>query len=103
MPKEQSELDGQINLTAYRQLVMDATERVSSGQLAAWQAVNKELINLYLDLGKLIVERQQEHNWGNSVVEMLAKDLQAAFPEVTGAISFKFVAGQGILPRLSGR
>ncbi|MCC6724381.1 MAG: DUF1016 family protein, partial [Saprospiraceae bacterium] len=69
---------------AYDQLVADAKARVKAGQLAAWRAVNKELITLYWDLGKLIVERQQRHGWGNSVVEMLAKDLQMAFPRTRG-------------------
>jgi predicted nuclease of restriction endonuclease-like (RecB) superfamily len=69
---------------AYDQLVADAKARVQTGQLAAWRAVNKELISLYWDLGKLIVERQQQHGWGNSVVEMLAKDLQQAFPSMGG-------------------
>jgi hypothetical protein len=68
----------------YQQLVTDASDRVRSGQLAAFRAVNKELISLYWDLGKMIVERQKIHNWGDSVVEMLARDLQAAFPRVLG-------------------
>lgn len=73
------------NLDAhYQQFVQEASDRVRSGQLAAFRAVNKELIALYWDLGKMIVERQQQHNWGDSVVEMLARDLQAAFPRVTG-------------------
>ena len=72
---------------AYQQLLADATARVQSGQLAAFRAVNKELINLYWDLGKMIVERQQQHGWGNSVVEMLAKDLQKVFPKMLGLSS----------------
>ena len=69
---------------AYQQLVADATDRVHSGQLAAFRAVNKELIQLYWDLGKMISERQQQHGWGNSVVELLAKDLRKNFPRITG-------------------
>jgi predicted nuclease of restriction endonuclease-like (RecB) superfamily len=69
---------------AYRQLVADATERVRSGQLSAFRAVNKELLQVYWDLGKMISERQQANGWGDSVVEMLAKDLQKAFPGMSG-------------------
>jgi predicted nuclease of restriction endonuclease-like (RecB) superfamily len=72
------------NSPAYQQLVADATARVQSGQLAAFRAVNKELIELYWDLGKMIVERQQRYGWGNSVVEWLAKDLQKTFPRTAG-------------------
>ena len=69
---------------AYQQLVADITARVRSGQLAAYRAVNKELIELYWDLGRMIVERQEQNSWGNSVVEMIAKDLQKTFPGVSG-------------------
>lgn len=42
---------------------------------------------MYWDLGKMIFERQQENGWGNSVVELLAKDLQKAFPKMEGLSS----------------
>jgi predicted nuclease of restriction endonuclease-like (RecB) superfamily len=38
-------------------------------------------INLYWDLGKKIVEKQ---NWGKSIVENLAKDIQKAYPGMKG-------------------
>ena len=69
---------------AYQQLVKDITVRVRSGQLAAFRAVNKELIEMYWDLGKMILERQQQNAWGKSVVEMLAKDLQKEFQGMNG-------------------
>ena len=87
MAKKLNKLTGQIaqaTSPAYRQLVADATERVQSGQLAAFRAVNKELIQLYWDLGKMILERQQANGWGDSVVEMLAKDLRKLFPRMRG-------------------
>ncbi|MBC7776948.1 MAG: DUF1016 family protein [Phycisphaerae bacterium] len=76
--------EAQTASPAYQQLVADATARVQTGQLAAFRAVNKELIQLYWDLGKMIAERQQANGWGNSVVELLAVDLQKAFPSSSG-------------------
>jgi len=76
--------EAQTASPAYQQLVADATARVQTGQLAAFRAVNKELIQLYWDLGKMIAERQQANGWGNSVVELLALDLQKAFPSSSG-------------------
>jgi predicted nuclease of restriction endonuclease-like (RecB) superfamily len=73
-----------LDSPAYQQLVSDATDRVQAGQLAAFRAVNKELMTMYWDLGKMIFERQQQHAWGNSVVESLAKDLQKVFPGISG-------------------
>lgn len=42
------------------------------------------MINLYWDIGQMIFTRQQEAGWGQSVVEQLAKDLQAEFPGISG-------------------
>ena len=46
--------------------------------------MNKELVGLYWDIGRMIAERQQVEGWGKSVVEQLAKDLRAEFPGVRG-------------------
>lgn len=59
-------------------------ERIRSAQYEALRAVNKELIALYWDIGRMIGERQQEKGWGKAVVETLAKDLQVEFPGVSG-------------------
>ncbi len=58
--------------------------RISSARLHAARAVNRDLILLYWDIGRSIVEKQEKSGWGESVVEMLAKDLQKAFPGVQG-------------------
>lgn len=43
-----------------------------------------ELIQLYWDLGRRIVERQETAGWGRAVVERLADDIQKAFPGLGG-------------------
>jgi len=48
------------------------------------RAVNKELIALYWDIGKLIEERQTTEGWGKAVVEQLSADLRAEFGEKSG-------------------
>ena len=58
--------------------------RVYQSQNRAFQAVNKELISLYWDLGKVIAEKQEAEEWGKSTVERLAKDLQGEFVGVSG-------------------
>ncbi len=68
----------------YTNLLQEVKERIRSAQYEALKAVNKELINLYWDIGKMIVERQKEHGWGKSVVETLARDLQVEFPGMHG-------------------
>lgn len=68
----------------YANLLGEIKTRLRSAQYAALKAVNKELINLYWDIGKMIVERQEGETWGKSVVEQLSKDIRAELPEQTG-------------------
>lgn len=71
-------------VTGYGQLLGEIKQRIRSAQYAALKAVNKELIALYWDIGKLIVDRQQGETWGKSIVEQLSKDLRTEFPGVSG-------------------
>lgn len=68
----------------YPVLLNDIKQRVRSAQYEALKAVNKELITLYWDIGRMIVDRQKEEAWGKSVVNHLAKDLRAEFPGISG-------------------
>jgi hypothetical protein len=69
---------------SYGALLHEIKERIRAAQYAALRAVNRELINLYWDIGRLIVERQAGQTWGRSIVQNLAKDLQLEFPGVAG-------------------
>ena len=68
----------------YPQFLVDIKQRVRAAQYRALQAVNREQMQLYWDLGQLIAERQQQHGWGKSVVETLARDLQTEFVGMSG-------------------
>lgn len=68
----------------YADLLIEIKERIRASQYAALKAVNKELIRLYWDIGKLIAERQKTEGWGKSVVVRLADDLQQEFPGILG-------------------
>jgi len=68
----------------YAELLEDLKGRVRAAQLKAAVAVNREMIQLYWDIGRLIVDRQDREGWGGGVVERLAHDLQAAFPGIKG-------------------
>lgn len=70
--------------TDYRQFVTDLKSRIASARLSAARRVNSELVTLYWDIGRGIVEKQQALGWGESVVEMVATELRAAFPDMSG-------------------
>ncbi len=73
-----------ITKDEYAELLKDIKKRIRDAQYQALKKVNKELINLYWDIGEMIVERQKGKTWGKAVVENLAKDLQSEFPGIGG-------------------
>jgi predicted nuclease of restriction endonuclease-like (RecB) superfamily len=68
----------------YTKFAKTVKERILSSRIAVAHSVNRELISLYWEIGKLIVEKQDESGWGKAVVDTLSKDLQKEFPSVTG-------------------
>jgi len=68
----------------YGALLVAVKERVRAAQYQALKAVNRELVGLYWDIGRLIVERQANAGWGKAIVQQLAADLQREFPGIGG-------------------
>jgi predicted nuclease of restriction endonuclease-like (RecB) superfamily len=68
----------------YPNLLSEIKERIRHTQYEALKAVNKELVGLYWDIGRMIVERQEADGWGKSVVDRLSTDLRGEFPGVRG-------------------
>lgn len=77
-------MKSEIRIFEYHNLLKDIKERILSAQYEALKAVNKELIVLYWDIGRMIVEKQKGETWGKSVVEKLSQDLKIEFPGIKG-------------------
>ena len=58
--------------------------RIHGAQQRATLAVNRELVLLYWQIGRDILDRQGREGWGAKVIERLAQDLRNAFPEMKG-------------------
>ncbi|HOY68040.1 MAG TPA: PDDEXK nuclease domain-containing protein [Candidatus Ozemobacteraceae bacterium] len=69
---------------SYASAFAEIREHVRAAQHAALRSVNKHLVGLYWNIGRIIVERQDAEGWGKAVVETLAGDLQREFPGVGG-------------------
>lgn len=72
------------NLKGYKDLLGEIKKKVKSAQLKAAVAVNKELIQLYWEIGSSVLEKQETEGWGSKVIEKLAKDLRSSFPDMKG-------------------
>ena len=80
--------DNPIGLTeapdGYSGWLAELKTRIHAAQQRATLAVNRELVLLYWQIGRDILTRQSEQGWGAKVIERLAHDLRAAFPEMKG-------------------
>jgi len=68
----------------YIKFLNEIKSRIISAKIRASRSVNKESLRLYWDIGAIIVARQKQYGWGNSIVEKLAVDLTAEFNNVEG-------------------
>lgn len=68
----------------YTDFLTEIKERIHRFQYDALKAVNKELTQLYWDIGRMIVDKQNDLGWGKSVVEQLSKDIQKSYPGIQG-------------------
>ncbi len=68
----------------YSNFVHALKEKIKHAKSKAVLSVNRQLIELYFDIGREIVSKQDELGWGRSIVEQMAKDLQAEFGPRSG-------------------
>lgn len=68
----------------YVEWLAELKSRVHGAQQRAAQAVHRELVLLYWQIGRDILRRQVEQGWGAKIIERLAHDLRTAFPDMKG-------------------
>jgi predicted nuclease of restriction endonuclease-like (RecB) superfamily len=68
----------------YQQWLEALKAQIQQAQFRTAVRVNSELILLYWQIGKSILDKQETLGWGAKVVDRLAKDLQKAFPTIKG-------------------
>jgi predicted nuclease of restriction endonuclease-like (RecB) superfamily len=74
----------EINLfdEEYKTWITDLKNKIRSTQIKAALVVNTVLIEFYWEIGKMISEKQNV--WGAKLIEQVAKDLKAEFPDIRG-------------------
>lgn len=68
----------------YDTWLRDLKSRIHTAQQRAALAVNRELVLLYWQIGRDILQRQAEQGWGAKVIDRLSHDLRTAFPDMKG-------------------
>ncbi|UFX82759.1 DUF1016 N-terminal domain-containing protein [Candidatus Absconditicoccus praedator] len=70
--------------TEYKNFFIELKDKIQQSRNNALRSVNKELINLYWEIGKKLSEKINNSGWGKSVVENLSSDLKKEFPGIQG-------------------
>lgn len=68
----------------YKSWINDVKMRIKQSQIKASVKINYELLDLYWELGKNIVSKQENAKWGDSFLNVMSKDLRKAFPGMSG-------------------
>jgi predicted nuclease of restriction endonuclease-like (RecB) superfamily len=68
----------------YAEWIVDVKLRIRAAQQRAALAVNKEMLQLYWQIGRDILDRQAVAGWGTGVLSRIEADLRGEFPEMRG-------------------
>ncbi len=68
----------------YADFVVSIKAKIRHAKSNVVLSVNRQLIDLYFEIGREIATRQDVLGWGKSVVEKMAKDLQEEFGKRSG-------------------
>ena len=68
----------------YIKFLNELKNKIKQAHYQAYRTVNKELIKLYWEIGKSIIEKQEKLGWGQKIIQQLAGDLQKDFPKNSG-------------------
>jgi len=69
---------------AYIDFLDELKGRIRQARIRVNVSVNRQLLELYWNLGREIVLRQEAEGWGSSVIERLSSDLRRSFPGMRG-------------------
>ena len=68
----------------YPQFIASLKKRIQEDRLKAVSAANSALIVMYWDIGKSILDKQKNANWGAKVIDRMSHDLKEYFPDMSG-------------------
>ncbi|MCU0350251.1 MAG: PDDEXK nuclease domain-containing protein [Flavobacterium sp.] len=73
-----------LKFSKYQDLIIEIKTQILNSQQKAALTVNKELIVLYWNIGKMIFENQSLLEGRNNYIEQLSNDIKSEFPMISG-------------------
>lgn len=77
-------MSNNINISEYKDFLQELKHKIQHAQVRAITKVNQEMLLLYWELGKMILERQAKSNWGDKVLKQISKDIKKDNPKLKG-------------------
>jgi predicted nuclease of restriction endonuclease-like (RecB) superfamily len=74
----------QVKTIQYEDFLSSLKGEIISARQKVYQTVNKQLLELYLNIGKSIYEKVELSKWGEGIIEKLSVDLRKSFPDMKG-------------------
>ena len=71
----------EVNKNQYKEIFENIKNEILKSQYKAMQVVNRELVFMYWNIGKIILENAK---WGNKFIDNLSVDLKLEFPTIKG-------------------
>lgn len=68
----------------YAAFLAGIKERITHERIKAVLSANAAMVLMYWDIGRSILERQSQEEWGAKVIDRLSHDLKKTFPDMTG-------------------
>jgi predicted nuclease of restriction endonuclease-like (RecB) superfamily len=71
-------------ISEYRDWIKALKSKIYDTKRKVALSINSQLLELYWEIGKDIVERQENSDWGSKLIEQTATELKHEFPEIKG-------------------
>jgi predicted nuclease of restriction endonuclease-like (RecB) superfamily len=73
-----------IQISEFNNWIEELKQKIHSARRKVALSINSQLLELYWELGKEIVDKQKKSDWGSNFIENIATELKHEFPEIKG-------------------
>ena len=71
-------------ISNYKEIVLNLKSTILQSRYIAARLANKELLNLYFQIGRIITDQIKKSDWGTKIIETISNDLQNELPGLRG-------------------
>lgn len=77
-------MDDKISFSEYNDWIKSLKSKIHAAKRKIALSINSQLLELYWEIGKDILEKQENSNWGSKLIERTSIELKHEFPEIKG-------------------